>query len=68
MISQFQFLKISSSDNGVRTICFDRAKKKNAIKKQTFYDIIAALEEASQDEKTKIVVFTGKDVISVSIS
>ena len=59
MITQFQYLKITRSENGIRTICFDRAQKKNAIKKQTFYDIISALDEASRDDETKIVVFTG---------
>ena len=59
MITQFQYLKITRSENGIRTIYFDRAQKKNAIKKQTFYDIISALDEASRDDETKIVVFTG---------
>lgn len=50
---------LSLREGGVLTLTFNRLDKKNAITTAMYTDLAVALEEASQDEATRVVVIQG---------
>ena len=60
MCTQYENFVISLSENGIRTVRLNVPRKKNAMATQMFYDFVKILDDAKNDEKTKIVLITGK--------
>lgn len=56
--SRYDHLHVTFRD-GVRTITFNRAEKKNAFTEQIFADVVCALEEAAKDPDTVVTATTG---------
>ena len=60
VVTQFEHMVVSLSENGVRTLRLNRPRKRNALLSSMMADLVAALQEAGSCEDTKILVITGK--------
>lgn len=47
--------------DGIAVLTLNRPKVLNAIRTQTYYDVIAALREANQDDAVKVLIMTGAE-------
>ncbi len=50
-----------SIEDGIGLIIINRPKVLNAIRLQTYYDVIDALQKSHQDEAVKVIVMTGAE-------
>jgi enoyl-CoA hydratase/carnithine racemase len=50
---------VTTNENGVLTIQMNRPHKKNALTRQMYADMAAALQQAEQDESVRVVLLTG---------
>ncbi|MBE0484265.1 MAG: enoyl-CoA hydratase/isomerase family protein [Bacterioplanes sp.] len=50
---------IVNVDQGIATLTINRPDVLNAIRIQTYHDIIAALKDADQDSNVKVIIMTG---------
>ena len=58
--NQYDGLKVTLTDSGIRTILLNRHKRNNAMTLQMFTKITTVLKEAAKDEdKTKLLYITG---------
>lgn len=56
---QYQYLKYEVKDK-IATITLNRPEKMNALNADMYPEIIEALDQADQDDKIRVVVFTGE--------
>ena len=58
-IERIKELKISQQDEGILTIQINRPQVKNALNRNAVYELIAAIEGATNNSAIKVVVITG---------
>ncbi|KAJ3195511.1 Enoyl-CoA delta isomerase 2, mitochondrial, partial [Dinochytrium kinnereticum] len=56
----FKTIEVLDLGNGVREIAFNRPEKFNAFSPQLYDDFLAALQDATADETTKVTILTGR--------
>ena len=52
-------VRVETSDAGVRTICIDREKKRNALDRATLGELLNEFEAAGRTDRVRAIVLRG---------